>query len=199
MPMQAIRASRTLKLSEGFTIVELLIVIVVIAILAAITIVSYTGIQESARNSQYVSDARNAYNLLLAYHTKNGAYPAITNGGNSVCIGTGFTSYVGDSNGDCWDTKSSVYRSVDPAFNTALFTAGTLGSGTKQGIFYRTGPDVEFTGPVFITPAETSQPTGKYGVRFWVTGTTCPTGTKTWSSSAGFPVSSACTIDLPTP
>lgn len=30
----------------GFTIVELLIVVVVIAILAAITIVAYTGIQE---------------------------------------------------------------------------------------------------------------------------------------------------------
>ena len=36
---------------QGFTIVELLIVIVVIAILAAITIVSYTGIQERARVS----------------------------------------------------------------------------------------------------------------------------------------------------
>lgn len=36
---------------EGFTIVELLIVIVVIAILAAISIVSYTGIQQRANNT----------------------------------------------------------------------------------------------------------------------------------------------------
>ena len=40
----------------GFTIVELLIVIVVIAILAAITIVAYTGIQERARLSAQVSE-----------------------------------------------------------------------------------------------------------------------------------------------
>lgn len=41
--------------SRGFTIVELLIVIVVIAILAAITIVAYNGIQQSARTSRILS------------------------------------------------------------------------------------------------------------------------------------------------
>lgn len=44
---------------RGFTIVELLIVIVVIAILAAITITSYTGIQDRAKATQIIS-MRNA-------------------------------------------------------------------------------------------------------------------------------------------
>ena len=43
----------------GFTIVELLIVIVVIGILAAISIVAYTGIQDRARASKISSDLRN--------------------------------------------------------------------------------------------------------------------------------------------
>ena len=44
------------KRSSAFTIVELLIVIVVIAILAAITIMAYNGIQSRARDSQRAQD-----------------------------------------------------------------------------------------------------------------------------------------------
>lgn len=44
------------KFRSGFTIVELLIVVVVIAILASITIVSYNGIQERAKVSSANSD-----------------------------------------------------------------------------------------------------------------------------------------------
>lgn len=41
---------------RGFTIVELLIVIVVIAILAAISIIAYNGIQSRARDAQRSND-----------------------------------------------------------------------------------------------------------------------------------------------
>lgn len=44
------------KSKSGFTIVELLIVIVVIAILAAISIVAYSGVQQRARDSKRISD-----------------------------------------------------------------------------------------------------------------------------------------------
>ena len=39
------------RMKSGFTIVELLIVVVVIAILATITIVAYNGIQNQAKDS----------------------------------------------------------------------------------------------------------------------------------------------------
>ena len=46
----------TVKKKAGFTIVELLIVIVIIAILATITIVAYNGIQQQARDAQRTRD-----------------------------------------------------------------------------------------------------------------------------------------------
>jgi prepilin-type N-terminal cleavage/methylation domain-containing protein len=60
---------------QGFTIVELLIVIVVIGILAAITIVAYNGITGKANDSVVQSDLSNAYSILESYNASNGAYP----------------------------------------------------------------------------------------------------------------------------
>ena len=65
--------------SKGFTIVELLIVIVVIAILAAVTIVAYTGVQNKARVSSVTSALQQASKKLATYHVENGEqYPAAT-------------------------------------------------------------------------------------------------------------------------
>ena len=51
----------------GFTIVELLIVIVVIAILAAITVVSFNGIQKRAQTTQYAAAADAVIKALKLY------------------------------------------------------------------------------------------------------------------------------------
>ena len=63
--------------NKGFTIVELLIVIVVIAILAAITIVAYNGIQERSRASAVSSALSQAAKKLTLYQVDNpDQYPA---------------------------------------------------------------------------------------------------------------------------
>lgn len=62
---------------SGFTIVELLIVVVVIAILAAITVISYNGITTQAVASIARSDLANIGKQLEIFKVNNGAYPHI--------------------------------------------------------------------------------------------------------------------------
>lgn len=64
-----------LSRQTGFTIVELLIVIVVIAILAAISIVAYNGIQQRGKTSAAHSAATSTAKKAELYNTEVGNYP----------------------------------------------------------------------------------------------------------------------------
>lgn len=112
----------TNNLNRGFTIVELLIVVVVIAILAAITVVSYNGITASASDSARLSDAGAVETLIRIKEVETGssqpeslpanrnAFAAIYNlqsMGDSVYLeggwsSTGYTDFYGPN-------KSKIY------------------------------------------------------------------------------------------
>lgn len=67
------------KRDQGFTIVELLIVIVVIGILALLVITTYSGIQQKARNSKRQTDLQSVQTQLEAFYSQNGHYPSLGN------------------------------------------------------------------------------------------------------------------------
>ena len=73
MSLKNIKSNTTAQ--KGFTIVELLIVVVVIAILAAITIVSYNGITNRANQSAAKSAASTAQKKIELYNSEVGNYP----------------------------------------------------------------------------------------------------------------------------
>jgi general secretion pathway protein G len=62
---------------SGFTIVELLIVIVVIAILAGLVIVTYSGIQQRARDTERKTDLKAVQGHLERYWADNAKYPLL--------------------------------------------------------------------------------------------------------------------------
>jgi prepilin-type N-terminal cleavage/methylation domain-containing protein len=69
---------------SGFTIVELLIVIVVIGILVALVVTTFSGIQRKARNTERESDVKAIHSQLEAYFNEAGAYPALGGSGDGI-------------------------------------------------------------------------------------------------------------------
>jgi prepilin-type N-terminal cleavage/methylation domain-containing protein len=67
---------KRLKTERGFTIVELLIVVVIIGILAAIVIVAYNGVTNRAKTSKSQATASSIVKKIEAYNAENGAYAA---------------------------------------------------------------------------------------------------------------------------
>lgn len=79
----------TMSNKGGFTIVELLIVIVIIGVLAALVIVAYNGVQQRAENSKVAAAVQAYKKALLQYATDKNSYP-IASGG--ACLGEGYPS-----------------------------------------------------------------------------------------------------------
>ena len=80
------------KRSQGFTIVELLIVIVVIGILALLVITTYSGIQAKARNSKRQTDVQSLQTQLEAFFSQNGYYPSRTDMNTASWLSTNMKS-----------------------------------------------------------------------------------------------------------
>lgn len=64
---------------KGFTIVELLIVIVVIGILAALVLNTFSGVQRRARDTERQTDINSIATQLEVYYNDNAGYPLFTN------------------------------------------------------------------------------------------------------------------------
>lgn len=81
---------KSLKSSDGgFTIVELLIVIIVIGILATLVLIAYNNVQAQARDTKRTSDANSLADAAAAFKTEstNGSYPTNTATGFAADLG----------------------------------------------------------------------------------------------------------------
>lgn len=79
---------RKLRNAFGFTLVELLIVVAIIAILTVIGIVNYSSFIKSSRDAKRQSDLKMIQSALEAYHADQIAYPALITFGGQLAVGS---------------------------------------------------------------------------------------------------------------
>lgn len=111
-----------MRAHKGFTIVELLIVIVVIGILAAIVIVAYTGVQNRANDTAINSDLKSNAKKLEMYRVDHDAYP------------TGAT----------WQTLEPALLSAGLKFSKDAYATATAGDTNLLYLNSNSGQDYAF-------------------------------------------------------
>ncbi|HJX59559.1 hypothetical protein A2V61_01710 [Candidatus Woesebacteria bacterium RBG_19FT_COMBO_47_8] len=122
---------KKIKLNKGFTLVELLVVISIIGILAAIALVSFTSSQKQARDTARKSDIKQ-YQLALEGNANKtgGLYPQRPDGGGVVAWTTLCTDLA------LTTCPQDLRYTKDATFVYQYQSDGTVSDGTAVGTKY---------------------------------------------------------------
>lgn len=84
--------------NQGFTLIELIVVIAIISILSALLMTNFVGIRERGRDAQRKADVRQIQSALELYRADEGSYPTsgldLCGDGNSLTSTDGATVYM---------------------------------------------------------------------------------------------------------
>ena len=153
---------QTLKNQKGFTIVELLIVIVIIGILAAITIVAYNGIQNRGKASAAQSAANVVVKKAEAANSIASSYPTSTGSGTGGFGANNESTLTGSG-----VTLATITAGTAPSTNSTVeYTPCTDGTGaqvsyydpTKSGAATKVSQRIGATGCTLATAPLTGGP-----------------------------------------
>ena len=132
-------ATRRRDEEQGFTLIELMVVVLIIAILIAIAIPTFLGARQRAQDRAAQSDLRNGLTSEKTYYTDNQAYTNDTTAGGalfsiepSLKWGTALTVVVGNSSVGTNDMVCLAEKSK----SGTTFSLADISAGPKAGTYY---------------------------------------------------------------
>jgi general secretion pathway protein G len=124
----------TPRKERGFTLVEMMVVIVIIGLLATIVIINVMPATERAAAARVRADLATMEQAVEMYRLDNLRYPTTQEGLNSLV-----PKYIRRLPNDPWN---SPYVYVSPAPNGAPFRVASLGADKREG---GSGEDADIT------------------------------------------------------
>ncbi len=118
---------------SGFTIVELLIVIVVIGILAALVVTTFSGIQRKARNTERETDVKAIHGQLEAAFAANNSYPTLSEINDTTWRGNNVKGLDADALKDPKGTAQALVASPSATAYSYDVTPAGCASGACTG------------------------------------------------------------------
>ena len=151
------------KYKQGFTIVELLIVIVVIGILAAITIVAFNGVTKNAKSASVKSDVANNVKLIEAYKITNSEQAPATAAAASLKASSDNTlSYLYNANSNTYCVQVQN-NGITYASSGSAATEGDCGAAGMIAWWKLNGDASDANGSNAGTVTNASLTTGQNG------------------------------------
>ena len=108
---------------KGFTLVELLIVVIILAILAAIVVPQFTASTDDANDAALVSNLANIRSAIDLYYQQHGEYPSANLASGGTCAGTAGTG-AADSV-DAFKSQLTLYTDAEGVACSTRISSGT--------------------------------------------------------------------------
>lgn len=120
-----------IKGKKGFTLIEILIVVAIIAILASVVLVGLGPTQRAGRDSRRLSDLHQVQNGLELFYGRCGYYPGTANCGANTAITGGATSWASMSAALTGTASIGVAQIANDPNTASPYQYGSGGTGNN--------------------------------------------------------------------